>query len=118
MRARGDVIEVYKYTHGLYNADQILELDNDDTRRGHNYKLKKRHCKTATRSNFFSFRVVAVWNNLPYKVVNAPSLNLFKARIDKLWSNHKFTLPLPPLQNEKEMINTNEEAETSLQADA
>ena len=117
-RARGDVIEVYKYTHGLYNTEQILELDNDNTRRGHNYKLKKRHCKTATRSNFFSFRVVDVWNNLPHKVVNAPSLNSFKARLDRLWANQKFTLPLPLLRNEKDLITTNEEAEISSQADA
>ena len=109
---------MFKYTHGLYNTDQILELDSDNTRRGHNFKLKKRHCKTATRSNFFSFRVVDVWNNLPHKVVNAPSLNSFKARIDKHWAKHKFALPLPRLQNEKEMITTNEEAEISSQADA
>ena len=119
-RARGDVIEAYKYTHGLYNTDQILEIDNDNTRRGHNYKLKKRHCKTATRSNFFSFRVVDIWNNLPHKVVNAPSLNAFKARIDRLWDKYKFLdqMPLPHLQTDYDTINTNEEAETSSQADA
>ena len=42
-RARGDVIEAYKYTHGLYQTEQILELDTDRTRRGHSYKLKKRY---------------------------------------------------------------------------
>jgi len=36
------------------------------------------------RSNFFSQRVVNIWNNLPSEVKEAPSLTAFKARLDKL----------------------------------
>ena len=116
-RARGDMIEVYKYTHGLYHTKQILELDEDTTRRGHNFKLKKRYSRTALRSNFFTFRVVDSWNGLPSEVVNAPSLNSFKSRLDKLWSDHKFqpTLPFPLSQATLE-YNDNEPAATSSQA--
>ncbi|KAK6178413.1 hypothetical protein SNE40_013205 [Patella caerulea] len=120
-RARGDVIEAYKYTHGLYKTDQIFELDTDKTRRGHSYKLKKRHCKTATRSNFFSYRVVNEWNSLPEDVVSAPSLNAFKSRIDRLWSDHVYKIKLPsplPHAKTKDLIPKWEPAENSLQATA
>ena len=37
------------------------------------------------RTNFFAVRVVNTWNELPEEVVNAPSVNAFKSRLDKLW---------------------------------
>jgi len=55
--------------------------------RGHTWKLKKRHCHTQLRSNFFTFRVVNLWNCLPSEVVSAPSVNIFKARLDKHWKD-------------------------------
>ena len=115
-RIRGDMIEVYKYTHEIYRTDQILVLDTDTTRRGHNYKLKKRHCNKVTRSNFFSFRVVDTWNGLPHVVVNAPSLNSFKARLDKLWSKHKYSIDIDltcPLPQVSDDLAEDSEAETS-----
>ena len=100
-RARGDMIEVYKYTHGLYTANEdLLAHESESSTRGHQHKLKKRYCRTATRQNFFSYRVVDSWNLLPDNVVNAPSLNSFKSRLDRVWANHMYTtdlkLPLPP----------------------
>ena len=114
-RARGDVIEAYKYTHELYQTTQILHLDTDTTRRGHNYKLKKRHCQSATRKHFFTFRIVDAWNKLPRDVVNAPSINSFKSRIDKIWSTHKFEIKLPCLlpQAKLEFESDCEEYETT-----
>ena len=39
---RGDMIETYKYTHGLYSENNnALERDAESTTRGHKYKLKK-----------------------------------------------------------------------------
>ncbi len=88
-KARGDMIECYKYTHDQYSINQdLLPWDKDGMTRGHEFKLKKRHCNTATRHNFFSFRVIDSWNKLPSNVVKAPTLNSFKNRLDKLWSNH------------------------------
>ena len=41
-RARGDMIETYKYLHGIYKVDRMaLELDNNTVTRGHSLKLKK-----------------------------------------------------------------------------
>jgi len=37
--------------------------------------------------NIFTEIVVNLWNSLPYLVVEAPSINCFKMRLDKFWSN-------------------------------
>ena len=44
-RKRGDMIEVYKYTHGLYKVSALSVVSvevEEKTTRGHNYKLKKK----------------------------------------------------------------------------
>ena len=39
------------------------------------------------RKKFFTVRVVRHWNRLPSEVVDAPSLEAFKARLDGALSN-------------------------------
>ena len=92
-RARGDVIEMYKHTHGKYTvvADYI-KMDTDPRSRGHKYKLKKQRATKTIRQQYFSNRVTNTWNMLPADVVDAPSLNAFKARIDKHWRKCKYSL--------------------------
>jgi len=52
-RYRGDMIEVYKFIHGIYKAGHnLLPLAPSSALRGHIYKLKKGHCYTQLRSNF------------------------------------------------------------------
>jgi len=89
----GDMIEVYKFTHGIYiSGDNLLPRALKSVVTGHEYKLKKRHCHTQLRANFFSYRVVNLWNRLPEDVISASSVNMFKLRLDKYWANYCYTL--------------------------
>jgi len=45
-------------------------------------KLCKPRCRTTVRQNFFSLRIVNEWNKLPQDVIEAPSMNTFKNRLD------------------------------------
>ena len=87
-RKRGDAIEVYKFLHGKYKVQSpTLELNKDTKTRGHSLKLAKARPRLNLRGNYFSNRVVNLWNSLPGEVVTAPSVDAFKARLDKHWEN-------------------------------
>ena len=84
-RERGDLIEVFKLINRLENVDyrQFFELDTKCRTRGHKFKITKERSRLDIRLNFFSQRIVNIWNSLPYYVVEADSLNTFKNRLDK-----------------------------------
>ena len=45
-RTRGDMIEMYKHTHGMYHIDaKYIKLDQSQTTRGRSFKLAKEHIK-------------------------------------------------------------------------
>ena len=86
-RKRGDMIDLYKYVHGLYKTSTpLFQLSSVKNTRGNSLKLMKEQCSRQIRSNFFSVRVVNSWNALPEAVVSAPSVNTFKARLDAHWA--------------------------------
>ena len=91
-RLRGDMLEMYKLTHNFYDSevsDDLIQLrgDSGHNLRGHKFKIEKKIIINAKHKHFFCNRVVNVWNKLPPMVVDAPSLNSFKNRLDKLWKN-------------------------------
>ena len=95
-RDRGDMLECYKYTHDKYKSPLPFTLDEDKSRRGHSYKLKKPRVRSSLRKHFFSERVVNLWNSLPEKAVQAPSFNSVKNRLDRHWLSYTYNLkPLP-----------------------
>ena len=56
--------------------------------RGHEWKLEKReHSSGLERGGWFSIRVINPWNELPQKVVNAPSIGAFKRELDNYLKN-------------------------------
>ena len=54
--------------------------------RGHSKKICKVRFNIDVRKYFFSNRVIDKWNNLDQDTVDAPSLNSFKNRLNKIRS--------------------------------
>ena len=86
---RGDMIETYKLTSGIYDSTlpNLLHYNKDTRMRGHNKKLSKQRCNKNIRANFFTQRIVTTWNQLPDSIVNAPTMQSFENRLDKYWNN-------------------------------
>ena len=88
-RLRGDMIDVFKYVHGIYDTDrphfEPSRTTTSKETRGHSLKLTKQHCRLNMRGNYFSQRVINTWNSLPDTVVTAPTVNCFKCRLDAFW---------------------------------
>ena len=87
---QGDMIFVYKIIRGDNQSLRDLFTINEPKTRGISFKLYKPLVQTTIRKHFYSIRVMNNWNSLPYKVVNAVSLDSFHSKSDNAWEDKKY----------------------------
>ncbi|KFQ23369.1 hypothetical protein N332_02592, partial [Mesitornis unicolor] len=88
-RLQGDVIAIFQYLKGAYKKcrKELFTRTCSNRTRGNGFKLEKGRFRLDIRKKFFNMRVGNHWNRLPREVVGAPSLEIFKVRLDGTLSN-------------------------------
>lgn len=90
-RLRGDMIETYKHFH-KYDPNILPPsfCPRNRPSRSHKFQLQPIRPLDGERGvhkNMFYTRVVDLWNSLPESVVDAPTMDTFKNRLDNHWKD-------------------------------
>ena len=89
-RTKINLIFIYKMLHNLVdlNFNKFFTLNNYSNKhnlRRHQFQIyQPKHPNSIVRSQFFSYKIIAIWNQLPDELVSASSLILFKSKLDKI----------------------------------
>jgi len=76
------MIAAFRILHGYYDIINNISLlpHVDVATKGNKYKLYLSSVKYDLRKQFFTNRVVSLWNSLPDGVVDSDTINCFKSR--------------------------------------
>jgi len=85
-RLWGDLTAAFQYLKEAYRKDGegLFTRVCSDRTRGNDCKVKESRFRLDSRKNFFTMRVVRHWHRFPREAVAAPSLEVFKDRLDEL----------------------------------
>ena len=87
-RLRGDMIMTYNILHGYLDIDEsIFFVRSWNSTRGHPFKLFKPPVIREVHQKFYSQHVITNWNALPSYIVEANSVNSFKALLDDYYKD-------------------------------
>jgi len=91
-RLQGDLMTALQHLKGAYKKDGDSFFTNAccDRKSSNDFKLREGRFRLHIRKKFFTLRVVKHWHRLPREVIDAPSLETFKARLDgalSTWSS-------------------------------
>ncbi|GAB0179269.1 hypothetical protein GRJ2_000392200 [Grus japonensis] len=98
-RLQGNLIAAFQYLKGAYRkaGEGLFIRECSDRTRGNGFKLKEGRFRLGIKKKFFTVRVMGNLFQCLREVIDAPSLEVFKARLDGVLGNvvwQRVSLPM------------------------